>query len=263
LTSANEENDDLRTRPGQFLPVERDGANYKETSLKGAISIYEPITSHVAISIENLGFHKKWDASDGQIHHVITGKTVEKFRAIGTEGDYNIYDVRIDATIPDGTAIIVQTYMEKGHRLIDKFQLGLSETSIAALMGKEFQSGRIVVSNIQGGFYNANASNTILLPYWKEHVVTPMTESEIRAVWGFNFTSLTLSPKDYIPLIGMSDNADNVRIQGSVSVNLQNEDAFRSSLEAGVERLTVISRYSYYTTIVMAVIAIILLWHFR
>ena len=263
MTTADEEDDDdLQTRPGQFLPVENDGANNKETSLKGGISLYEPIGSHLVIKIENLGFHKPWDASDARIRHAITDKTADKFRAIETESNYQILDVTIDATLVAGTAVIVNIYMNNGHSLGARLQLGLTESAIVALIDMEHLSGQIVISNIQGNFYGGNDIITILLPYWKEHVITPIVELEICAAWEFKFNSLTLSPKGYSPIIGMLSDAEieTVRIAGPVSVTLRDDDAFKSAVETVTSKLTAITRQGHYTMITLTVIAIILLW---
>lgn len=215
--------EELRTRRGQFLKVEKIGDQYKETSMRGETTTYSPrATSDICIT--KLAFHTKIDISNGGVRHYATGSTTRKVRAIGTEGSYFILDVLLSPETPIGTAIVSHTYARDGHCMNTSMKVGLSEDAIAALK-RESERGNLCLNQISGpplfiGF------ESMLLDYWREHVIANEDGSDdIRTEQVFKFDTATYSPDGYMAGLGYfaGDDTTDVRIANKVSFQFSEE----------------------------------------
>ena len=128
------DDDELRTRQGKFLDVAETAVGYRETSLKGEITEYIKATCPIEVSIENLTIHVTSDVASGTVRPLLMGNTAEKFRAIGTEGNYQIFQVAISSSIPPGTAVIRSVDSKDGHALRSEMSVGLQDETINKLV---------------------------------------------------------------------------------------------------------------------------------
>lgn len=122
--------DDLRARRERFLSVGKEGNLYRETCANGEIMEYAPSKHPLEIGVEDMALHATLDVASGTVRHLLTGSTREQFRAIGTEGSYNILDVSIGSATSAGAIMIRKTYAHDGHALTSKILIGLGEETI-------------------------------------------------------------------------------------------------------------------------------------
>src|SRR5206468_11220173 len=106
----DDDEDDLQRRRGKFLQVEKEGKVYRETGAKGDVTEYAPAEHLLELGVESMALHATADVGSGSVRHLLTGTTREHFRAIGTEGSYQIFDVSVGSETPPGTVLIRETY---------------------------------------------------------------------------------------------------------------------------------------------------------
>jgi hypothetical protein len=254
--------DELKTRRGQFLKVQKVGDQYKETSLRGKMTTFSP-DKISDICITGLAFHTKIDIANGTVWHYATGGTSKEVRAIGTEGSYRILNVVLSPEIPIGTAIITSIYASDGHGLRSSMKVGLSEDAIIALK-REKETGSLYLNRVSGSplYFSFDS---ILLDYWREHVVSNEDGSDdVRAEWVFKFDSATYSPEGYIAFLGSSftrSHTTDVRIANKVSFQFsdESEHPLKSTLETLVASVTSHSRLVSLAILIIVVAIVILI----
>src|SRR5271166_3144921 len=223
---ADEEDDDeLRTRRARFLDVQTVGTRYQETSIKGEITTYDPYPTSLELAIENLIFHTKIDAASGAVRPLVRGETRERFRAIGTEGEYQIFNVTISSEIDPSAAIIKKVYATDGHNLESSMVIGLTDDAIRAL--REATAGTLHLAAINGlpiygrdYFPRLLSHGAVVLSHWREHIVEGGEDSEKVVVeWRFTFATATLSPKGYSRFLSFHHHAgEEVRLASEVGI---------------------------------------------
>lgn len=202
MATDDDDSDDLSKRLGKFLDVEKIGTRYKEVNVKGEETIHTPDNGDLDLEIEELCFHTTIDASSGAIRPLITGKTRERFRAIGTEGEYRIYDVKIGSDVNLGAVVIRDTYFKGGHAIKSSMMIGLSDDAIRTLSNAPV--GRLRITGIKGltiygrDEYPGQIPGAMVLPYWREHVVESSDHSEVAVEWRCTFTTATYSPNSSV-----------------------------------------------------------------
>jgi hypothetical protein len=261
---ASELEEELHTRRGQFLKVQKVGDQYKETSLRGKTTTYSP-DAISDICITGLTFHTRIDISNGTVWHYATGRTSKEVRAIGTEGNYRILDVILSPETPVGTSIITSIYANDGHSLHTSMRVGLSEDAITALK-REDEIGDLKLNRVSGSPLYFSVES-ILLDYWRNHVVQNEDGSDnIRAEWIFKFESATYSPEGYIAFLGSSlgsstrSRTTDVRIANKVSFQFseESERPLKSTLDTLAASITSYSKIVSWG-IVIVVVAIVIL----
>jgi hypothetical protein len=222
--------DELQTRRAKFLAVEKVGDRYKETNLKGEVKTYAPDRRSPQFSLEHMAFHTVVDIPSGGTRPLITGRTGEGFRAIGTEGAYQILDVRITSEATPGVVSIRHTYAPDGHNLNSSMVVGLTNESINAL--HDGISGTLYLSDLTGhstyGTEHLRRADgatglCIVLPDWKESATE--AKDEVSAEWQFTFKDATLSPRGYMQLLGYFEPGKEISLRNHVGIFFQPESA--------------------------------------
>ncbi len=258
--------EELRTRRGQFLKVEKIGNQYNETSLKGVTATYRPRV-RTEMCIGDLAFHTKIGAATGTVAQFATGRMRQKTRAIGTEGNYNIFDVRISPEMPLGTAIISNTYAKDGHCLSSSMKIGLSDQAISTLRRDDV--GDLYLSEIEGMATYYDQGLDLLLPYWRDHVAEEDADADnVHVEWSFKFLTATHSPKGFNPLLGYfppSSTLRDVHLANDVSIRFK--DGVEHPLESALNTLSlnfaVLSKRLYISLFIIAAALVIVALRMR
>lgn len=194
--------DDLEKRRGEFLHVEQFEGRYRETSLSGEAKEYKTIDDNIELVFERLALHTTSDVKTGIVREILTGTSREYFRAIGTEGEYPIFNVVVGSDLPAGSAILRCTYAQGGHSLSGEMSIGLPDGTVKAF-GQRLP-GELRIGGIEAGvFYEgATRGKTILLDHWRDHVVSESNSENITVEWRLCFSTTALSPQGYSSWLG-------------------------------------------------------------
>lgn len=254
--------DELRTRRGKFLEVERTADGYRETSLKGGVSEFAPNEQVVDLSFDGLALHTTAEIGGKGVRDFLTGTSCQEFRAIGTEGSYKIVDVSFGSQTSEGTAIIREVYAPDGHAMRSQMWVGLSDDVVKGL--GERLPGTLRLEGIEKRtFYSSGTVKTVLLDHWRDHVVSENGSDSVIAEWKFKFSTVTLSPEGYSKWFGFHRTSRTPAtaersVTGSIAVHFSDGHALQQSLDGLAERLTQILKATKERNWVLFVIAIAL-----
>src|SRR5262245_54477312 len=174
--------DELKTRPGKFLEVERTADGYIETTVTGEQRHYTLKVFSQSIRLEELTIHSELDLTTGQLRPSIRGKTADNFRALGTEGEYPIFDVEVTSGGPSPNAKIIGKYTLDGHCLRMALGIFLPEPAVLTLASElraaKSSRQRVVIEFETGGFFRRDGGanvGVVILPYWGDQAHTQST----------------------------------------------------------------------------------------
>lgn len=253
----DEPEDELHTRKGKFLQVEAVDDGYSETALNGSKTEYRPNLQPSEICIEGIALHATSNLASGTVRPMLTGQTSTKFRSIGTEGSYPEFNVTISPEIAHGTAIVRRVYDEGGHALLGGgMSVGLSDETIRAL--GEILPGKLRISGMEKGrFYTSDAADgTILLDYWRDHVVPSDDASKVIAEWQFTFDKVTLSPEGYEG--GWLGNAFHASsnsqryVSGDIGIRFADDHPLRQAIEDLTRNLPQVTKSINFALLIIA-----------
>lgn len=249
----DEADDDLQIRKGNFLQVERVGSGYRETSVKGALTEYQPSELELEINIDDISLHAASNVKSGTVRPFLKGKTCESFRAIGTEGSYPIFDVSIGSDVAIGTAIIRNTYGKGGHALRGQMSIGLADETVKGLIEK--LPGTLRIGGIEKRkFYSSEApGGTRILDHWSSHVVPKGDLDEVKAEWHFKFATVTLSPEGYSEYWpGYRTPPEKRYVSGDIGIHFSQGHPLKQTIEDLAESLSQVTKNLNFALAVIA-----------
>ena len=252
--------EDLRTRRGKFLEVEQISGRYREIDANGEIAEYVAVEHPLELWIENIALHTTSDVISGGVRDLLTGTSYEKFRAIGTEGHYQILDVSIGSETPEGTAVIRDVYGQDGHGLSSQMSIGLPDEAVKVF--GERLPGMIRIGGIEKGtFFTSSAHNrAMLLDHWRGHIISESGSDNIIAEWRFAFSTATLSPEGYSGSFGayFPPSRNDRNVSGSITINHSNGHPLRQTVENLAQSLLQANRNISYSLIAIAALLLYL-----
>jgi hypothetical protein len=239
--------DELGTRPGVFLQVQRLADGYEETSVNGETQHFTRKVVSQSVTVERLTVHKEVDLNTGKLRPLITGITHEYIRALGTEGEYPVFDVRVVSDVNQARAMFVGTYGSGGHALGMAFNLYLPEPAVVDLVdaiekAKSVRSLRITFK--PNGFvcsYQGREGVVLLLPVWSEQnpvkeaiTVGNRVHENIRVEWQFTIEGVSMHPQHWYPMLGQHDDDEllSVSVQNRVGMQYVGEHPMKEPLQA-------------------------------
>ena len=259
---ADGDGDELRHRRGTFLEVVESGGGYLETSVKGEVIKFVAANYPIEVTIEDLTLHTTSDVSSGVVRPMLTGRTFEKFRAIGAEGSNAIIDVVDSSNAPSGTAVNKKTYANDGHALRSEMSLGLPDETINEFVEK--LPGKLRIGGIKLDHFDAVGSHNpgFQLDHWRRHSVPDCGSEDVTCEWLFTFSTATVSPKAYSRFFGNSDYDDkNERhLSGHIGVHFENFGSFSDSLDTIQALATNVTSITKNIFNVLAVIGAVLVY---
>jgi hypothetical protein len=212
------DDDELRTRRGAFLQVRRLADGYEETSVKGEIRQFTYETVSQSATIEHLAVHNEVDLNTDSLRPFITGMTHEHIRALGTEGEYPVFDVRIISDVNEPKAKFIGTYESDGHALRMVLDLYLPEPAVVDLVAEiqKAKSARdLHIAFKPNGFvcsYQGHERSVLLMPPWSEQ--NPVKENitvgdrayeRIVVEWRFVMEGVSIHPHNWRPILTLHD----------------------------------------------------------
>jgi hypothetical protein len=169
MAEDDDEDDESRTRRGVFLKVEPVADGYDEISVKGDRRRFIRQSTPQSLTIQNISVYNEVNLSTGPLRPTIRGITVEKIRAIGTEGEYRTFNVGIvGSDEPVASAKFIATYGLDGHQIETTLEIFLPASAVltvATELGPFKSLPRYVVIGFEaGGFFAREQNDVLLLP---------------------------------------------------------------------------------------------------
>jgi hypothetical protein len=186
-----------------FLTVERVTDGYIETNLKGEKTHYVRRSEPGSITLENLCVFNSINVTTGAATRYMTGITKDKFRAIGAEKAYKIFNVTLTSDLLPRTAKIVKTFSPTGHPFSSNLSIGVSEAAldkIALELDRARTARKLDVVLAKPAFYAERADaawawETLILPYWKDQETSrEETFDHMAVAWQLEIGTITVAP---------------------------------------------------------------------